>query len=119
MSEELERRWDDAVETAWREFRQRLADHLAGMVDGDSIVVEVVDDEVHGTTPYCQVAAGEGILRVEAVSNAYLALECQLDEAQEVRWSAWGSAGPRPGTGRKVRPTSGPTSSSGRQTERP
>ena len=25
MGEGLERRWDDAVETAWREFRQRLA----------------------------------------------------------------------------------------------
>lgn len=42
MSNELERRWDDAVESAWREFRQRLADHVAAMPDGDSVVVEVI-----------------------------------------------------------------------------
>ena len=83
MSEELERRWDDAVETAWREFRQRLADRLAGMAEGDSIVVEVVGHEVQGTRPYCQVAAGDGILRVEAVSNVYLAVECEIDVSQE------------------------------------
>ena len=83
MSEELERRWDDAVETAWREFRQRLADRLAGMAEGDSIVVEVVGHEVQGTRPYCQVAAGDGVLRVEAVSNVYLAVECEIDVSQE------------------------------------
>jgi hypothetical protein len=95
VSDQLECRWDDAVETAWREFRQRLADHLATMVDGDSIVVEMMDDEVHGTTPYCQVAAGEGDLRVEAVSNAYLALECQLVEAQEVSLEHMGFRRPK------------------------
>ena len=82
MSDELERRWDDAVETAWREFRQRLADHVAAMADGDSIVVEVVGQDVDGAPAYCQVAAGDEVLRVEAVSNVYLADECQLDDDQ-------------------------------------
>ena len=84
MGEELERRRDDAVETAWREFRQRLADHVAGMDSDDSIVVEIPAVHEHAAAPYCQVAGGEPMMRVEAVSNAYLAHECQLDEVQEV-----------------------------------
>lgn len=84
MAEETERRWDDAVETAWREFRQRLADHVAAMTEGDSIVVEVVDDEAEGTTPYCQVAAGDGDLRIEAVSNVYLGAQFLLDDPQQL-----------------------------------
>lgn len=84
MAEENGRRWDDAVETAWREFRQRLADHVAAMAEGDSIVVEVVDDEAEGTTPYCQVAAGDGDLRIEAVSNVYLGAQFLLDDPQQL-----------------------------------
>jgi hypothetical protein len=82
MSDELERRWDDAVETAWREFRQRLADHVAALAGGDSIVVEVVGQDVEGMPAYCQVAAGDEVLRVEAISNVYLADEGQLDDDQ-------------------------------------
>lgn len=82
MRDELERRWDDAVDTAWREFRQRLADHVAAMADGDSIVVEVVGQDVDVTPAYCQVAAGDEVLRVEAASNVYLADGCQLDDDQ-------------------------------------
>jgi hypothetical protein len=82
MNDELERRWDDAVETAWREFRQRLADHVAAMADGDSIVVEVLGRDIDGTPAYCQVAAGDEVLRVEAASNVYLADGCQLDDDQ-------------------------------------
>lgn len=90
MSGELERRWDDAVETAWREFRQRLADRLAGMAQDVSLVVEVVDEAVDGTTPYCQVLAGPGVLRIEAVSSLYLADELQLDDKQELVLSELG-----------------------------
>lgn len=83
MSDELERRWDDAVETAWREFRQRLADRASNMVEGDSLVIEVADDVNGGAAPYCQVLAGPGVLRVEAASSAYLAEHLELDDAQE------------------------------------
>ncbi|WP_374222509.1 TY-Chap domain-containing protein [Nocardioides xinjiangensis] len=69
MSGELERRWDDAVETAWRELRQRLADHVAGMDAGDSIVVGLTESYEDGAAPYCQVALGERMVRVEAVSK--------------------------------------------------
>jgi hypothetical protein len=87
---ELERRWDDAVERAWREFRQRLADRLAGLAEDDSLVVEVIDEAVDGTTPYCQVLAGPGVLRVEAVSSLHLADELQLDDEQELMLSELG-----------------------------
>ncbi|WP_299926093.1 YbjN domain-containing protein [uncultured Nocardioides sp.] len=83
MSEELGRRWDDAVETAWREFRQRLADHVAAMVADDSLVVEVPQAHESGAAPYCQVAGGDEMVRVEAVSNVYLAVECELDGERE------------------------------------
>jgi hypothetical protein len=84
MGGELERRWDDAVEAAWREFRQRLADHVAGMGEDDSIVVEVPQQqEETGAAPYCQVAGGDAMVRVEAVSNVYLAAGSELDEEQE------------------------------------
>jgi len=43
----------------------------------------VVAQDVTGTPAYCQVVAGGGSLRVEAVSNVYLAFECRLDEAKE------------------------------------
>jgi hypothetical protein len=72
------------METAWREFRQRLADHVAGMAEDASIVVQVVARDVEGTPAYCQVAAGDGDLRVEAVSNVHLADECLLGEDEEV-----------------------------------
>ncbi len=83
MGGEPERRWDDAVDAAWREFRQRLADHVAGMAEDDSIVVEVTQRHEAGAAPYCQVAGGDAMVRVEAVSNVYLAPGCELDEAQE------------------------------------
>lgn len=82
MSGELERRWDDAVETAWTEFRQRLADHVADMGADDSIVVEMPQEHEDGASPYCQVAGGEQVIRVEAVSNLYLSEECRLDVFQ-------------------------------------
>jgi hypothetical protein len=64
MGGELERRWDDALEAAWREFRQRLADHVAGMGEDDAIVVEVPQQqEETGAAPYCQVAGGDAMVR--------------------------------------------------------
>ncbi|WP_107771065.1 TY-Chap domain-containing protein [Nocardioides sediminis] len=83
MSGELERRWDDAVETAWREFRQRLADRLASLEDDEHVVVELAVEREGGAAPYCQALAGQGWLRVEAVSNVYLADELALDVSQD------------------------------------
>ncbi len=87
MSGVLERRWDDAVESAWREFRQRLADRLAALADGDRLLVELPDDgeQRAGAVPYwpyCQAVSGGGRLRVEAASNVHLADAFVLDEAQ-------------------------------------
>lgn len=93
MSGELERRWDDAVETAWRELRQRLADRLAGLGDDEHVLVELVG-EAAGVTPYCQALAGGGWLRVEAVSNVYLADEFALDVLQDGMLKRLGFAEP-------------------------
>lgn len=83
MGDGLERRWDDAVEGSWREFRQRLADRVAGMGEDDSIVVELPQQHEDGAAPYCQVAGGNAMVRVEAVSNVYLSPGSELDEEQE------------------------------------
>jgi len=84
MTDELERRWDDAIEAAWVELRQRVADRLAAMGEDETFLLEVPDEEgLEGATPYCQVVAGPGILHVEAVSDAYLAPEHSLDAQQE------------------------------------
>ncbi len=83
MSAELERRWDDAVESAWRAFRQRLADRMAGMVEDESLVVEMATEVEDGAAPYCQVIAGPDVLRVEAVSNVHLAPSHELARLQE------------------------------------
>ncbi|HEY0644113.1 MAG TPA: hypothetical protein VGD39_11880, partial [Nocardioides sp.] len=83
MDAGLERRWDDGVEAAWTAFRRRLADRLAELPEDEFVLVELTGDPGDGARPYCQVLAGDGSLRVEAVSNAYLATEHRLDAGQE------------------------------------
>lgn len=83
MDAGLERRWDGDVETAWTQFRRRLADRLAGLPEDELLLVELAGEAGSGTRPYCQALAGEGTLRVEAVSNTYLAPAHRLAAAQE------------------------------------
>lgn len=83
MDAGLERRWDGDVETAWTEFRRRLADRLAGLPEDELLLVELAGETGSGTRPYCQALAGEDTLRVEAVSNTYLAPAHRLDATQE------------------------------------
>ncbi|WP_110183042.1 type III secretion system chaperone [Nocardioides solisilvae] len=86
MGEELVRRWDDAVETAWRELRQRVADRLAGM-DEDMIVGLATWEEPGVATgeivPLCDATLAGDVLRVEVNSNHYLPDDRQLDDAQQ------------------------------------
>lgn len=93
MSGELERRWDDAVETAWREFRQRLADRLASLGEDEHVVVELAV-ETAGAAPFCQALGGQGWLRVEGVSNVFLSDEFRLDVFQDGAMKHLGFAGP-------------------------
>jgi hypothetical protein len=81
MGEELGRRWDDAVETAWREFRQRLADRLAELESGGLVMVDTGPDDP--AAPWCQVLVADGILLVEAMRDAETDLSEEL-EAREV-----------------------------------
>ena len=67
MSAELERRWDDAIETAWREFRQRLADRLAELEPDTWFSVACgPEDEA---APWCRVGLRGGLLRIEAMRD--------------------------------------------------
>lgn len=84
MTDELERRWDDAMEEAWTGFRGRLADRLAGLDDGGTLIVQLPEeDDLLGATPFCQVLLDDGWLRVEAVSNEFLDAQHLLAGAQE------------------------------------
>lgn len=94
MSGELERRWDDAVEEAWRDLRQRLADRLVDLKDDEHVIVQLAAESEGGATPYCQALAGQGWLRVEAVSNVYLAEELALDAVQDGAIQRLGFAAP-------------------------
>jgi hypothetical protein len=79
MGEGLERRWDDAVETAWREFRQRLADRLAELEGGGLVIVDTGPDDP--AAAWCQVLVADGVLLVEAMRGG----ETELSEELEVR----------------------------------
>lgn len=81
MGDELGRRWDDAVQTAWREFRQRLADRLAELEDGGLVMVDTGPDDP--AAAWCQVLVSDGLLHVEAMRDAETDLSEEL-EAREV-----------------------------------
>ena len=101
---------DDDIERAWRALRAALADHLAGLPDEAMWLVELRDDAAgdglsdrdtatddHGEAwvgagPYVQVVRwGSDRLRVETVSNAYLAPARALDDraAAALRALGW------------------------------
>lgn len=95
MTDDVERRWDDAMEQAWTGFRKRLADRLAELGDEETLLVEVAhDEELQGAAPYCQVLAEDRWLRVEAVSNAFLDEVHRLDGEQEAALAGLGFVGP-------------------------
>ncbi len=77
---------DESTAEAWRGFQARLADRVAAMEDDELLLVEVesaVGDE-DGAAPYVQLCGwGGDLVRVEAVSNHYLADQHRLDEDEE------------------------------------
>lgn len=77
MSDQIERRWDDAVETAWREFRQRLADRLAELEIDDSVVIDT--DPADAAAPWCEVTLTGGVLWVQVFTNGEFDLCVQLE----------------------------------------
>lgn len=79
--DELGRRWDDAVETAWREFRQRLADRLAELEADENVVVDTDPDEM--AAPWCEVTLCDDVLWVQALSGGTSDL-CEKLEPREV-----------------------------------
>ena len=84
MTDEIERRWDDAVEEAWTQFRSRVADRLAGLAEDDTLLVDLAtpaDDDGATVTPYCFVTAAASSLRVEAVSAMFFQLSDDQEQA--------------------------------------
>lgn len=80
-------RFEESMERDWLQFRRGLADRLAGLSDGEVMVVEVASEaagELMGALPYCQAAVHGEVLRVEAVSNRFLDASCRLDQDEEM-----------------------------------
>jgi hypothetical protein len=78
----------------------RLADHLAEMVEGDTLIVlaETAVDEEDGAAPYVQFCAwGGGHVRCEAVSNDFLAREYHLDDVGTLALLELGYGAPHDG----------------------
>lgn len=71
------------MQRAWREFRERLADHVAKMVDDEYLQLESPDEgESSGSSPYLQFCGyGGDAARCEASSNAFLAKRFHLTAA--------------------------------------
>ncbi|UVT26194.1 hypothetical protein NXT08_06240 [Rhodococcus pyridinivorans] len=78
-------RFDQDVDAAWREFRTRLADHVAAMSDGDGLVLEPFTDEAGGPAGPCVqfYAWGDRLIRCEVPSNAHLAPDRHLTPVDE------------------------------------
>jgi hypothetical protein len=76
MGDELERRWDSQVETAWRVFRQRLADRLAEL-ERDSVVIDTDPHDM--AAPWCEVTLTGGVLWVQVLVNGEEGLTTQLE----------------------------------------
>lgn len=72
--ERADTRFDRDVERAWREFRVRLADHVALMHDGDGLVLEPLAEESAGPAGPCvQFYAWDGgQVRCEVPSDVHL-----------------------------------------------
>lgn len=90
---------DRSAGRAWSTFQQRLADYLVEMHDGHTLGLSAQSslDAVSeaGAAPYVQVKAlSPGLLRAEAVSNAYLDSTYALDDAGRARMEALGWAAP-------------------------
>jgi hypothetical protein len=83
MKQALELSVDEGTEEAWTRFRRRLADRIAQLDIGDSLLVEVEgDDEDDGCTPYVQASSDDGVrAQAEVCSNRYLHPRHRLDKA--------------------------------------
>ncbi|MFZ3394774.1 hypothetical protein TVH25_16060, partial [Rhodococcus sp. 7Tela_A2] len=82
---EAHNRFDRDVDLAWREFRARLADHVAAMQDGDGLVLEPLAEESAGPAGPCVqfYAWDEDQVRCEVPSNTHLADDRRLRPEDE------------------------------------
>lgn len=98
MSETQGFHLDRTTARAWSSFQARLADHLAGMEDGETLVVdvEVAEPPTGGAAPYVRfTVSGDGsVLRGEVSSNEHLAEGLRMSRPQTDRLLGLGWGGP-------------------------
>ena len=78
---------DRATERAWRRFQARLADYIAEMAEGDSLVVhlEAVEGDDAGAASYVRFyICGDDLVRAEICSDQHLPGRNTLDAAVAV-----------------------------------
>lgn len=90
---------DRSVQRAWGDFRERLADHIALMADDDNLILSApeADEEIEASVPYVQFCAyGEGAVRCEASSNAFLEVAYRLndDDQRALETAGWNAPTP-------------------------
>jgi hypothetical protein len=95
---------------AWAEFRRQLADHCATLVDDDHVFIEIEQapdvEDLPGAAPYLQLVGwGEGAIRAEVCSNAFLDDRFLLAKPQERQLAEMGWNAPT--YGRDGEPDSG------------
>jgi hypothetical protein len=94
--------YEKQSDEAWAGFRRQLADHCAGMSDDDLLHIEieqaVAEDELYGATPYLQLLGwGQGAIRAEVCSNAFLDDRFRLSVPQEAQLAELGWNAPTHG----------------------
>ncbi|MEJ7627958.1 MAG: YbjN domain-containing protein [Nocardioidaceae bacterium] len=95
---------DLALEKAWLAFGSRLRRTLSGLRDSQVVMLELPspydEDALDGAVPYLQFTGyGEGVVRAEVSSNAFLDERHRLDEHQMQRLTRLGWSPPSYGPG--------------------
>jgi hypothetical protein len=88
--------WEKDRDRGWRHLRENLHAWLAAEPAASHVIIEIPwpDDEIDGAAPYVQLAVGDGEVRTEAVSNAFLDPRFRLDAHREARLAVLGWAHP-------------------------
>jgi hypothetical protein len=85
-----ESRFDEAVQTAWGMFEERLDQRLAELGDGPLVIGVEAETAGSGTTPYVQFVGSGDRVRGEVSSNRFLDGACKLDRVQKRTLEALG-----------------------------
>ena len=81
--------FDRSVSDAWRAFRSLLADHIAAMADGNTLLLTAAGSDSDDPAARCiqLYAWGASSVRCEVLSNYYLHADQRLTDADQDRKS--------------------------------